>query len=110
MCNTILNNLQPWQRKKSYIPIIATIVVAIGLIKLANQQSSVGAMDDAPVALENLKRGIANGWYKAQLTIVNGQQAVHLSGKLINGREYSDVYPITPEVAAELKQMGVPTV
>lgn len=97
-------------KKKSYIPIIATIVVAIGLVKLANQQSSVGAMDDIPPTLENLKRGIANGWYQAQLTMVNGQQAVRLSGKLINGRQYSDVYPVTPEVAAELKRMGVPTV
>lgn len=97
-------------KKKSYILIISTIVAAIGLVKLANKQSSIGAMDDAPVALENLKRGIANGWYQAQLTMVNGQQAVRLSGKLTNGKQYSDVYPITPEVAAELKQMGGPTV
>lgn len=97
-------------KKKSYLPIIATIVVAIGLVKLANEKSSVGAMDDIPPTLENLKRGIANGWYQAQLTMVNGQQAVRLSGKLTNGREYSDVYPVTPEVAAELKRMGVPTV
>lgn len=97
-------------KKKLYLTIIATIVVAIGLVKRANKQSSVGAMDDIPPTLENLKRGIANGWYQAQLTMVNGQQAVRLSGKLTNGREYSDVYPVTPEVAAELKRMGVPTV
>lgn len=97
-------------KKKSYLPIIATIVVAIGLVKLANQQSSVGAMTDMVPTLDNLKRGIANGWYTAQLTIVNGQQAVRLSGKLTDGREYSDVYPITVEVANELRAMGVPTV
>lgn len=96
--------------KKSYTPLIASIAVAIGLLFIANKQKGVGKMSDAPVALDNLKRGIANGWYQAQLTMVNGQQAVRLSGKLINGREYSDVYPVTPEVAAELKQMGVPTV
>lgn len=67
-------------------------------------------MSDQAPTLENLKRGIANGWYQVQLTIVNGQQAVRLSGKLTNGREYSDVYPVTQEVAAELKRMGVPTV
>ena len=96
--------------KKSYTPLIATIACAIGLLFIANKQQTVGAMNDQAPALENLKRGIANGWYQAQLTMVNGQQAVRLSGKLINGRQYSDVYPITPEVAAELKQMGVPTV
>lgn len=97
--------------KKKYLPYLyTTVVCAIGLLLIANKQRGVGSMSDAPVALENLKRGIANGWYQAQLTMVNGQQAVRLSGKLINGREYSDVYTVTPEVAAELKQMGVPTV
>ena len=96
--------------KKAYTPITATIAVAIGLLFIANKQKGVGKMDDPAVALDNLKRGIANGWYQAQLTMVNGQQAVRLSGKLTNGKLYSDVYPITPEVAAELKQMGTPTV
>lgn len=97
--------------KNKYLPYLyTTVVCAIGLLLIANKQRGVGSMDDAPVALDNLKRGIANGWYQAQLTMVNGQQAVRLSGKLINGKQYSDVYPITAEVAAELKQMGVPTV
>ena len=96
---------------KEYLPYLyATVVCAIGLLLIANKQHGVGSMDDAPVALENLKRGIANGWYKAQLTTVGGNPTVRLSGKLINGKQYSDVYPITAEVQAELKQMGVPTV
>lgn len=98
------------KKKSSYTPIIATIACAIGLLWLANRQNGVGSMSDQAPTLENLKRGIANGWYQAQLTVVKGQQAVRLSGKLTNGREYSDVYPIIPEVAAELKRMGVPTV
>lgn len=77
---------------------------------IANKQHSVGKMSDPAVALDNLKRGIANGWYQAQLTIVDGQQAVRLTGKLTNGKQFSDVYPITPEVATELKQMGAPTI
>lgn len=98
-------------KKKSLIPTILTsVVVAIGLLAIANKQKGVGKMSDPAVALDNLKRGIANGWSTAQLTMVNNQQAVRLSGKLINGQQYSDVYPITAEVAAELKQMGVPTV
>lgn len=96
--------------KKTYTPIVATIAVAIGLLFIANKQNGVGKMDDPAVALDNLKRGIANGWYQAQLTMVNGQPAVRLSGKLTNGKQYSDVYPITSEVAAELKKMGVQTV
>ena len=97
--------------KKKYLPYLyTTVVCAIGLLLIANKQRGVGSMDDAPVALDNLKRGIANGWYTAELVMVDGQQAVRLSGKLTNGKQYSDVYPITEEVAAELKKMGVPTV
>lgn len=97
--------------KKNVLPLIYTsVVVAIGLVLIANKQSKVSGMDDAAPTLENLKRGIANGWYTAQLTMVNGQQAVRLSGKLTNGKQYSDVYLVTPQVAEELKQMGVPVV
>lgn len=64
-------------------------------------------MSDPAPTLDNLKRGIANGWYKAELTMVNGQQAVRLSGKRTDGRFYSDVYPVIPEVANELRKMGV---
>lgn len=94
--------------KKNVLPIIYTsVIVAIGLVLIANNQSKVSGMTDAAPALENLKRGIANGWYTAELTMVNGQQAVRLSGKLTNGKQYSDVYPVTPEVAQELRKMGV---
>ena len=94
--------------KKNVLPLIYTsVVVAIGLVLIANKQGKVSGMLDAAPALENLKRGIANGWYTAELTMVNGQQAVRLSGKLTNGKQYSDVYPVTPEVAQELRKMGV---
>lgn len=97
--------------KKKYLPYLyTTVVCAAVLLMLANKRHGVGSMSDAPVALENLKRGIANGWYQAQLTTVDGKPAVRLSGKLINGKPYSDVYPITAAVQAELKQMGVQTV
>lgn len=97
--------------KKKYLQYLyTTVVCAIGLLLIANKQSGVGSMSDAPVALDNLKRGIANGWYKAAITSVNGKLAVKLSGKLIDGKFYEDVYPITPEVADQLKQMGVPVV
>ena len=95
---------------EKYLPYLyTTVVCAAVLLMLANKRRGVGSMDDAPVALEKLKRGIANGWYQAQLTTVGGKPAVRLSGKLTNGKPYSDVYPITAEVQSELKQMGVPT-
>lgn len=83
--------------KKNVLPIIYTsVIVAIGLVLIANKQSKVSGMTDAAPALDT-----------AELTVVNGQQAVRLSGKLTNGKQYSDVYPVTPEVAQELRKMGV---
>ena len=86
------------------------MVAAVTWNLLNKRSQKVGAITDPMPTLDNLKRGIANGWYQAQLTTVNGQQAVRLSGKLIDGKYYSDVYPITEEVANELRAMGVPTV
>lgn len=94
--------------KKGGFSLIFTIaIIAWGLAKMRKKMKYVSGMTDAAPTLENLKRGIANGWYTAELTVVNGQQAVRLSGKLTNGKQYSDVYPVTPEVAQELRKMGV---
>lgn len=84
------------------------LAIGIGVVTvLAGKKKSISGMSDAAPTLENLKRGIANGWYKAELVMVNGRQAVRLSGKLTDGKQYSDVYPVTPEVTQELRNMGV---
>lgn len=90
-------------------------ITAIGLAlaaaitwKLLHKRSQrVGAMTDPMPTLDNLKRGIANGWYTAKLTTFDGQQAVELSGKLTDGTPYVDIYPITIEIANELRKIGV---
>ena len=90
-------------------------ITAIGLAlsaaiawKLLHKRSQkVGAMTDPMPTLDNLKRGIANGWYTAKLTTFDGQQAVELSGKLADGTPYADIYPITEEIANELRNIGV---
>lgn len=89
---------------------ITAIGLALGAAfvwKLLSKQKSVGKMSDPAPALENLKRGIANGWYTAEITTVDGKQAVRLSGKLTDGTYYQDVYPISTQVANELRMMGV---
>lgn len=67
----------------------------------------INGMSDPMPTIENLKRGIENGWYSAKITAVNGKPAVRLSGKLTNGKEFSDVYPISESVKNELKEIGV---
>ena len=89
---------------------ITAIGLALGAAfvwKLLSKQKSVGKMSDQAPTLENLKRGIANGWYTAEITTVDGKTAVRLSGKLTDGAYYQDVYPISAEAANELRMMGV---
>lgn len=83
------------------------LAAAVAWKLLKKRSEKIGAMTDPMPTLDNLKRGIANGWYTARLTIVGGQQAVELSGKLTNGQFYADVYPISAETANELRKIGV---
>lgn len=83
------------------------LAAAVAWKLLKKRSEKIGAMTDPMPTLDNLKRGIANGWYTARLTIVDGQQAVKLSGKLTNGQFFADVYPISPDIANELRKIGV---
>lgn len=109
---------------KSYLPLIAAAGVYLLLRKRGSLSSSavldnadepliapgrdrVGAMSDTPVSLDNVRKGIARGWYKAQLCTVDGKPAVKLSGTA-NGKPYSDYYPVTQAAWTALKSDGVP--
>lgn len=67
------------------------------------ERDRIGLLTDKPVSLENIRKGVARGWYKAELLRKNGQPAVYLYGKDANGRNYGDTYPITEETYRALK-------
>lgn len=73
---------------------------------IAPSRDRVGMMTDAPVSLENIRKGIARGWYKAQLCTIDGHPAVKLSGTA-NGKPYSDYYPVSQATWNSLKQDSV---
>ncbi len=73
---------------------------------IAPSRDRVGMMTDAPVSLENIRKGIARGWYKAQLCTIDGKPAVKLTGTA-NGKPYSDYYPISEEDYKTLQNEGV---
>lgn len=73
------------------------VLLAIAAALMAAKKSSISGMQDAPVTLENIRRGVKNGWYTAVLTKVDGQYAVRLSGKTQDGNTYTDVYPVSKE-------------
>lgn len=63
-------------------------------------------MEDTPVSAENIRKGVARGWYNAVLVRVKGQPAVYLFGKDTNGAEYGDTFPISEEEWQQLKSEG----
>lgn len=72
----------------------------------AAKRRSVDGMSDAPVSIENIRRGVKNGWYKAVLMRKNGQPAIYLYGKSIDGNNYGDIYPISEADWQTLKAEG----
>ena len=87
------------------IVIIGAIVAGV-LLYAASKDNSVNGMTNAIVSLENIRNGVANGWYTCTLTYVNGTPAVFLSGRTMNGKMFADVYPITQADYNTLKADG----
>ena len=92
------------------ILVFALATAGLWLLTRSHKSAGTGNMTDSPVSLDNVRKGVARGWYKAALTRVNGKPAVRLSGKLGNGQEYSDVYPITESNWQDLRKDGLPVV
>ena len=85
--------------------------VIIGLLLLGGvliRYSTKGmtGMTDATVSIDNIRKGVARGWYTAELTYANGKPAVRLSGTATDGTYTSDVYPIALKDWQTLKAEG----
>ena len=78
--------------------------VAIAYAK--KHDDGTAGMQDNPVSLDNIRKGVSRGWYKARLTRVNGQPAIYLYGYNTNGQEYGDTYPISQADWDTLKAEG----
>ena len=88
--------------------VIISILVLGGFLMATtrNRDESVYGMEDDPVSIENIRRGVANGWYTCVLTRVNGIPAVRLSGRTADGKTYTDVFAVTEEDWQTLKKEG----
>ena len=88
--------------------VIGAIILGIAFAAIAGRksQASMNGMEDTPVSIDNIRKGVANGWYTALLTTVDGIPAVRLSGKTAAGKDFTDVYPIRPEDWQTLKSEG----
>ena len=88
--------------------IIISILVLGGFVMAAvrNKDEGTGKMSDQPVSIDNIRRGVQNGWYTADLIRVAGKPAIRLSGYTARDDQYIDVYPISEEDWQTLKAEG----
>ena len=86
--------------------VLIGILVLGGLLIKAATNKVIGAMTDTPVSLDNIRRGVANGWYTAQLTRINGAPAIRLSGTRTDDTQFVGVYPISEADWQTLKKEG----
>ena len=85
--------------------VISLLVLGGLFIAAAPKHNSVDGMEDTPVSIDNIRKGVARGWYSATLCRVDGVPAVRLTGE-VGGKPYSDVFPITEEDWQTLKNEG----
>ena len=86
--------------------IIGILLIGGWLIKRASDKQGTSGMNDNAVSLENIRKGVERGWYKARLTRANGQPAIYLYGLNTAGQEYGDTYPISENDWQTLKKEG----
>lgn len=88
--------------------VIISILILGGFLMAVtkNRDESVNGMEDDPVSIENIRRGVANGWYTCVLTRVDNIPAVRLSGRTADGKTYTDVFAVTEEDWQALKKEG----
>lgn len=78
------------------IVLIAALSALVLLCTAAKKNDpDIAGMNDTPVSIYDIRRGVQNGWYTCTLTRVDGIPAVRLSGKTTNGDIYTDVYRIS---------------
>ena len=86
--------------------IISALLLGGLALAAFSKPRTMDGMEDTPVSIDNIRRGVANGWYTCTLVMVDGIPAVHLTGKTSNGQPYSDVFPITQADWDTLKAEG----
>ena len=88
---------------KKYLLIGLAAVFCFAFLRKAK---GTAGMSDPETSLDNIRRGVANGWYTCTLTRVNGKPAVRLSGKTTDGKQSTDVYPVSETTWQTLKNEG----
>ena len=88
------------------IAISAVVILGLLIAASKHRNEDVAGMEDIPVSIDNIRKGVQRGWYAATLVRVNGVPAVRLSGRSADGMPYSDVFPVSEADWQALKAEG----
>ena len=81
---------------------------ALYLIDRKAKAKPVGKLSDEPLDLDNILRGVSEGWYTARPQIMDGfGYVVWLAGKKADGQFYEEVFPIREETYNALIAQGI---
>ena len=88
--------------------ILIGVLAAVAFVAVVNKpkESEILGMEDQPVSIDNIRKGVARGWYTAVLTRVDGKPAIRLTGKNTNGGTYTDIFRISQEDFDTLQTEG----
>ena len=86
--------------------VLLGLVALVAAVIVGSKQKAVDGLEDDPVDADKIRMGVKNGWYNCQLTIINGQPAVRLSGRTTDGNSVVDYFFITQDDWNALKAEG----
>lgn len=87
--------------------VISILVLGGFLIAAAGKKAEqTSGMNDEVVSIDNIRKGVERGWYKATLVRVNGKTGIYLYGLAANGTRYGDVFPLSEADWQTLKNEG----
>lgn len=88
--------------------ILIGVLAAVAFVAVANKpkESEILGMEDKPVSIENIRKGVSRGWYQAVLTRVDGKPAIRLSGKTTDGQQVVDTFWISQKDFDTLQDEG----
>ena len=87
--------------------VILSILLLGGLAMAAvSKPRGTEGMNDTPVSIENVRKGVERGWYKAVLVRVDGAPGIYLYGLAESGKKYGDTFPISEADWQTLKAEG----
>ena len=74
---------------------ILGVIATVAFIAAVAKPRTTDGLEDTPVSADNIRRGVANGWYNAVLVRVDGAPCVRLSGRTKDGKLFTDVFRIS---------------